>query len=100
MMLCEPPLRLLVVSVACALPFSETAEPSGEAPSKKVTLPVGVAGPGVGLGVTLAVKVTLWPNTLGFCELITDVVVGYGLTVTVVVADVVLVQPLVVTATE
>ena len=79
MMLCEPPLRLLVVSVACALPFSETAEPSGEAPSKKVTLPVGVAGPGVGLGVTLAVKVTLWPNTLGFCELITDVVVGYGL---------------------
>ncbi len=43
-------------------------------PSKNVTVPVGVPDP----AVTVAVKVTLWPNVDGFKDDITVVVVVAG----------------------
>jgi hypothetical protein len=42
------------------------AVPNVVAPSVKVTVPVGVPVPEV--GVTTAMKVTLWPKTDGLCE--------------------------------
>jgi hypothetical protein len=48
--------------------------PSVVAPSKNVTVPVGVPVAG-GLTVTVAVKVTDWPNTDGFVDEASVVVV-------------------------
>jgi hypothetical protein len=48
-------------------------DPIDVAPSKNVTVPVGVAEPEA--GVTVAVKVTDCPKTEGFCEDTTVVVV-------------------------
>ena len=50
---------------AAVVPVSDTV-PSVVAPSLKVTVPVGVPPPLV--GVTVAVKVTGWPTLLGFCD--------------------------------
>ena len=50
-----------------ALPPLSVAVPRVEAPSRNVTVPVGVPEPGVP-AVTVAVKVTDWPNTDGFAE--------------------------------
>src|SRR5579864_1836630 len=44
--------------------------PNNVAPSKKSTVPVGVPDP----PVTVAVKVTDWPNTLGLIDEVTTVV--------------------------
>lgn len=52
------------------------------APSLKVTVPVGVPLPGE-FALTVAVKVTDWPETDGFAEDVTDVVVSSVLTVCV-----------------
>jgi hypothetical protein len=40
---------------------------SGVAPSLKITVPVGVPLPGAD-ALTVAVNVTVWPDTLGFAE--------------------------------
>lgn len=48
--------------------------PSVVEPSLKVTLPVGVPAPG-DVTVTVAVNVTDWPNTEGFADEATAVVV-------------------------
>ena len=53
-----------VVRVACPAGLS-SAVPSTVAPSRKVTEPVGIATPGA-TTVTVAVKVTGWPVTVGF----------------------------------
>src|SRR5436190_3258483 len=59
---------------ACALqPVIELA------PSLKSTVPLGVPAPGA-VAVTVAVKVTDWPNTDGFAEDVTAVVVEAWLT--------------------
>jgi hypothetical protein len=50
------------LKIAC--PPLSVAVPSVVAPSAKVTVLVGVPDPLV--GVTVAVKVTAWPNALGF----------------------------------
>jgi len=62
-MLCEPALSEEVVKVACPEALSVPV-PSVVAPSLKVTVPLGVPPPLA--GVTVAVKVTAWPNALGF----------------------------------
>jgi hypothetical protein len=67
-----PTASVEVVSVA--LPDDNSTAPSVAAPSKKVTVPVGVPDPG-GTGLTVAVKVTDWPKTVGFADEATDVVV-------------------------
>ncbi len=41
-------------------------------PSMNVTVPVGIPEPGAS-AVTVAVKVTDWPNTEGLCEAVTAV---------------------------
>ena len=53
--------------------------PSVAVPSRKVTVPVGVPAPGV-FTLTVAVNVTLWPNTEGLVEEDSFVVVTSGLT--------------------
>jgi hypothetical protein len=55
-----------------ALPELKVAVPSVEAPSRNVTLPVGIPVLGA-TALTVAVKVTDWPNTDGFAELVTVV---------------------------
>jgi hypothetical protein len=49
-------------------------------PSRKVTVPVGVPEPG-GFAITVAVKVTLWPETEGLADDPSEVVVGSWFTV-------------------
>jgi hypothetical protein len=71
-MLCEPTLSEDVVKVAT--PPLSVAAPIGLPPSRKVTVPVGVPPPII--GDTVAVKVTVWPKTLGFCDDDNVVVVG------------------------
>ena len=61
---CAPTPRLDVVKVACKLPFSVPL-PIVVPASMKVTLPVGMPD---FAGVTVAVKVTDWPNEDGFSE--------------------------------
>src|SRR5712691_11100062 len=51
-------------------------------PSLKVTVPLGVPAPGA-TGLTVAVKITDWPNTEGLAEEVTVVVVSALLTVNV-----------------
>src|SRR3989440_2508 len=56
--------------------------PSAFKPSAKVTVPVGLATavlPGE-LTLTVAVKVTDWPETEGLAELLSEMVVAAGLT--------------------
>ena len=50
------------------------------APSLKVTVPVGVPAPGE-TALTLAVKTTAWPNTVGLVEDVRDVALSALLTV-------------------
>jgi hypothetical protein len=56
-------------------------------PSRKVTVPVAVPAPGA-TALTVAVNVTSWPNTVGFTEEVTVVVLESLLTVWVMGADV------------
>src|SRR6266404_3839182 len=66
---CEPPASEDVVKVAW--PPLRALVASAVAPSLNVTVPVGV----VLVPVTVAVNVTDWPNTEGFNEEVSDVVV-------------------------
>jgi hypothetical protein len=77
--------RLDVVNVAWP-PLSDP-EPMGEPPSWKFTVPAGVPAPGP-TTVTVAVKVTDWPNTDGLAEGATVVVVDAWFTVWLSVEDV------------
>jgi hypothetical protein len=63
-----------------AIPELSVAVPSWVAPSLKITTPVGISEEGPA-GITGAVKLTCWPNTEGFAEALSDVVVGSGFTV-------------------
>ena len=56
-------------------------------PSKKVAVPVGVPEPGA-TALIVAVKVTVWPNTDGFTDDVTDVELDALLTVWVMAAEV------------
>ena len=62
---CEPTGNEEVVKDAC--PFTRLRVLSVAAPSLKVIVPVAVPAPGAA-AATVAVKVTPWPNTLGFAE--------------------------------
>src|SRR3989442_13938030 len=72
-------LSLLVLKVAVVTPpvVDSVPGPSGTNPSKKFTVPVGLATavlPGE-FTLTAAVRVTVWPDTEGLTELLTKVVV-------------------------
>jgi hypothetical protein len=69
---------VLVANVA--LPALRATVPSVVAPSLNVTVPVVVPAPGL-TALTVAVKVTDWPNTEGFAEEATVVDVLAWLTV-------------------
>src|SRR5437588_790965 len=86
---CAPTARALVLKLAEA-PDSVPV-PRVPAPSLKVTVPVGVPEPGE-LAVTVAVKVTDWPNTEGFAEETIVVAVPSWLTVWVSVLEVLVVK--------
>ena len=66
-------------------PLSEPV-PSGVAPAKNVTEPVGGPTNGTALA-TVAVKVTAWPYTVGFIEEDSAVVVPAWATLTITVVD-------------
>ena len=72
---------LVLVKFVTPPPFNVPL-PTTLAPSMKVTVPTGVPAPGLD-EVTVAVKVTDWPNVLGFVELVSVVVVLAWLTVCV-----------------
>src|SRR5437868_712334 len=55
-------------------------------PSRKLTVPVGVPAPGAP-ALTVAVKVTAWPNTTALAEEVTVVVVAAWLIVCVRVVE-------------
>ena len=80
-----PTLNDEVASVA--LPPLKLAVPSVVAPSRKVTVPVGVPDPGAA-ALTVAVNVTLCPMTVGFCDELTFVEVEAVFTVWLMAADV------------
>src|SRR5438067_9223921 len=68
-------LAVVVLPVVVSVP-----RPRLVVPSKKVTMPVGVPAP---LPLTVAVKVTAWPNAAGLAEVFTTVVVLLVVAVTV-----------------
>src|SRR4051794_22930069 len=72
-MVCGPTLRVEMGSVALPVP-SRVTVPRSALPSLKSTLPVGVLAP----EVTVAVKVTDWPNVDGLGVPDTTVVVVAG----------------------
>src|SRR5437588_5765103 len=77
-------LNVLMLKVAVVTPplVDRIPVPSVFKPSAKVTVPVGLATavlPGE-LTLTVAVKVTDWPETEGLAELLSEVVVAAGLT--------------------
>jgi hypothetical protein len=72
---CVATLKALVLNVATPLPLS-VPEPICVAPSKKFTVPPGVPPD----EVTVAVKVTDWPNVEGFGLEVNAVEVEAGLT--------------------
>ena len=67
-----------------ALPELRLAIPSVVVPSRKTTVPVGVPEPG-GTELTAAVRVTAWPNSDGFSELMTVVELLSRLTIWLIV---------------
>jgi hypothetical protein len=69
-----------------ALPELKAAVASVAAPSRKVTVPVGVPAPGE-TALTVAVKVTAWPNTDGFTDEVTVVELEALLTVWVIAVE-------------
>lgn len=81
-MVCTATIRSDVVKVA--LPAASVPVPMAAAPSKKVTVPVGVPE----LLPTVAVNVTGFPNTAGFCDEATDMVVEIPLTIWLSTVDV------------
>ena|SRR5438128_1715774 len=83
MVLCVPTARLEVVNVA--VPPLNVPVPSVVEPSLNVTVPLGLPEPVL---VTVAVKITDWPNTdpLGKELSVVVVAVAVGLVVTVCVS--------------
>jgi len=75
-----PTASVPLANVAWPLPSSATAEASTVAPSLKSTVPVGVPAPGA-TGATVAVNVTVCPDTLGLTSAPSVVVVSAWLTV-------------------
>lgn len=82
LMVCTATLRSEVLNVAW--PETRFPVPIDAAPSKNVTVPVGVPEP----LLTVAVNVTAFPNTAGFCDEVTEVLVAIPLTVWVSAVDV------------
>lgn len=82
-MVCAPTASAEVVNEAAPVE-SSVAVPMLEAPSRKVTVPVGV--PEVAL--TVAVKVTVCPKTVGFLEETRAIVAPAVFTVKVAAVDV------------
>jgi hypothetical protein len=76
----------VVLKVATPEPF-RVPGPNVVAPSLNVTVPVGVPAPGA-TAVTVAVKVTDWPNTDGFGDAVSAVAVLAAPTVCVIAAEV------------
>src|SRR5207248_1184357 len=74
-----PTERAVVDNVA--VPLAKVVVPSVVLPSRNVTAPVGVPAPGA-TALTVAVKVTDWPNTDGLEEEVTVVALLAWLTVT------------------
>jgi len=70
-----------------AFPELNAPVPKGVAPSMKVTVPLGVPAPGA-TALTVAVNVTNWPNTDGWTEEVTAVVVAAWFTVWVIADEV------------
>ena len=81
-MVCVATLREDVENVACAEPFKLTPDVRVVAPSRKFTVPLGIPAPPEP-AVTVAVKVTAWPDTEGFGEEVRAVVVLTWLTTSV-----------------
>ena len=73
--------------VKVALPPDRLAVPNVAAPSRNVTVPVGVPAPGA-TALTVAVKVTAWPEADGFTDEVTVVELLALLTVWVIAAEV------------
>ena len=69
-----------------ALPPESVALPMETPASRNVTVPVGVPTAGA-TALTVAVKVTAWPNSDGFTELVTAVVLVPVATVCVIAAE-------------
>src|ERR1051325_1800550 len=78
---------LKAVVLKVVVPPLKVPVPNVAAPSLNVTVPLGVPAPGK-TALTLAVKVTDWPDTEGLAEEATLVVVLVGLTVWVTVPEV------------
>ena len=78
---CEPMDSAVVEKMAW--PALSVAVPRVVVPSRKATVPVGVP-----VAVTVAVKVTACPAVEGFSEEVTEVVVGWPITVCVSAAEV------------
>ena len=76
----------MVTIVALPVP-SSVPVPTVVAPSLNVTVPVGIPAPG-DVAVTVAVRVTDWPKTVGFAEEVTVVEVLVLFTVCVRAAEV------------
>ena len=80
-----PTARVEVVKLAVVVPalVLKVPWPMLREPSEKITTPVGLATAGLPgpLTVTVAVKVTNWPDTVGLAEAATAVVVAAWLTV-------------------
>ena len=77
----EPAPIVFVVSWAIPPPFKATGPPKAALSTKNWTLPVGEVVAGA-LGLTVAVKVTFSPETVGLFEVVRVVVVGPWETVT------------------
>ena len=73
------------------MPALKVAVPSVAAPSRNVTVPVGVPTPGA-TALTVAVKVTAWPDADGFTDEVTVVELLALLTVWVMAAEVLLLK--------
>jgi hypothetical protein len=72
-----------------AVPEAKLAVPNVVAESRNVTVPVAVP---VNWGVTVAVKVTVWPKIDGFNELVTALALVALFTVCVIAADALLLK--------
>ena len=77
---CTPTIKVLILKVP--LPPLRVVLPMETPLSSKVTVPVGVPAPGA-RALTVAVNVTVWPNTDGLTEDTTLVLLLAWLTVSV-----------------
>lgn len=83
---------MLKVEVSnAATPAVNATGPSGVAPSKNFTVPIGIPTPGA-IGETVAVNVTACPGLAGLTELVTIVSVAARLTVCARIDDVLVVK--------